>query len=118
MFSEQFFDLLLNFGDDWKVDDVKVNFKLEEVDIYVSYISDNAECPDSMELCSIYDHRNIRRWRHLDTMQFKTFINCSYQLLFPASFHVTTCPDKFKLLLSTMFSVVETASNFNSPFAA
>lgn len=76
MFSEQFFDLLLNFGDDWKVDDVKVNFKLEEVDIYVSYISDNAECPDSMELCSIYDHRNIRRWRHLDTMQFKTFINC------------------------------------------
>ena len=26
MFSEQFFDLLLNFGDDWKVDDVKVNF--------------------------------------------------------------------------------------------
>ena len=51
MFSEQFFDLLLNFGDDWKVDDVKVNFKLEEVDIYVSYISDNAECPDSMELC-------------------------------------------------------------------
>ena len=76
MFSEQFFDLLLNFGDDWKVDDVKVNFKLEEVDIYMSYISDNAECPDSMKLCSIYDHRNIRRWRHLDTMQFKTFINC------------------------------------------
>ena len=28
-----------------------------------------------MELCSIYDHRNVRR-RHLDTMQFKTFINC------------------------------------------
>ena len=51
--------MLLNFGDDWKVDDVKVNFKLEEVDIYVSYMSDNAECPDSMELCSIYDHRNI-----------------------------------------------------------
>ena len=61
MFSEQFFDLLLNFGDDWKVDDVKVNFKLEEVDIYVSYISDNAECPDSMELCSIYDHNSVER---------------------------------------------------------
>jgi len=38
MFSEQFFDLLLNFGDDWKVDDVKVNFNLEEVDIFVIYI--------------------------------------------------------------------------------
>ena len=29
-----------------------------------------------MELCSIYDHRPLRRWRHLDTMQFKTFVNC------------------------------------------
>jgi transposase len=76
MFSEQFFDLLLNFGDDWKVDDVKVDFNLEEVDIFVSYIGDKAECPVSMELCGIYDHRKTRRWRHLDTMQFKTFVNC------------------------------------------
>lgn len=76
MFSEQFFDIVLNFGDEWRVDDVKVNFKLEEVDIYVSYISDKADCPESFETCSIYDHRNSRRWRHLDTLQFKTYINC------------------------------------------
>ena len=30
MFSEQFFDLLLDLGDDWKVDEVKMNFILEE----------------------------------------------------------------------------------------
>ena len=76
MFSEQFFDIVLNFGDEWGVDDVKVNFELEEVDIYVSYISDKADCPESFETCSIYDHRNSRRWRHLDTLQFKTYINC------------------------------------------
>lgn len=76
MFSEQFFDIVLNFGDEWRVDDVKVNFKLEEVDIYVSYISDKADCPESFDTCSIYDHRNSRRWRHLDTLQFKTYINC------------------------------------------
>ena len=76
MFSEQFFDLLLNFGEDWKVEDVKVDFKMDEVDIFVRYIGSKAECPESMELCSIYDHRESRRWRHLDTMQFKTFINC------------------------------------------
>tara|TARA_R110002072_G_C7868386_1_gene527045 strand:+ start:46 stop:1257 length:1212 start_codon:yes stop_codon:yes gene_type:complete len=76
MFSEQFFDLLLDFGDDWKVDDVKVNFKIAEVDIFVSYIGTKADCPESMEPCGIYDHRDNRRWRHLDTMQFKTFINC------------------------------------------
>lgn len=76
MYSEQFFDLLLNFGDDWKVDDVKVNLKLSEVDIYVSFIGNKAYCPESMKQCPIYDHRAIRRWRHLDTMQFKTFVNC------------------------------------------
>lgn len=76
MFSEQFFDLLLNFGDDWKVDDVKANFKSAEVDIFVSYIGKKAECPETFEMCSIYDHRPSRRWRHLDTMQFKTYINC------------------------------------------
>ena len=76
MFSEQFFDMLLNFGDDWKVEDVKIDFIAEEVDIFVSYINSNAECPVSKEFCSIYDHRESRRWRHLDTMQFKTYINC------------------------------------------
>ena len=76
MFSEQFFDLLLDFGDDWKVDTVKADFLLEEVDIFVSYVGSKAECSDTMEMCSIYDYRESRRWRHLDTMQFKTYINC------------------------------------------
>mgnify|MGYP003624236973 CR=1 FL=1 len=76
MFSEQFFDLLSNFGDDWKAEDVKANFNLEEVDIFVSYIGKQAECPETMELCSIYGHRASRRWRYLGTMQFKAFVNC------------------------------------------
>jgi transposase len=76
MFSEQFFDLLLNFGDDWKVDRVKVNYESEEVDVYISYVGLTAECPETTEVCGIYDHRLNRRWRHLDTMQFKTYINC------------------------------------------
>lgn len=76
MFSEQFFDLLLDFGDDWRVDDVKVDFLSEEVDVYVSFIGSRAECPESLEMCPVYDFREVRRWRHLDTMQFKTFINC------------------------------------------
>lgn len=76
MFSEQFFDILLNFGDSWIIDDVKVNFKLEEVDIYVHYRGSKAECPETREMYSIHDRRKSRRWRHLDTLQYKTFINC------------------------------------------
>jgi transposase len=66
MFTEQFFDLLLNFGVDWKVKEVESHPETSEVDIYVEYIGSE----------KIYDYAPPRRWRHLDTMQFKTFINC------------------------------------------
>ena len=77
MFSEQFFDLLLDFGDNWKVERVYANIRTEEVDVFVEYIGKEAEDPDALELCPIYDHAPLRRWRHLDTMQFNTFINFS-----------------------------------------
>ncbi|MFW6099777.1 MAG: helix-turn-helix domain-containing protein [Bacteroidota bacterium] len=77
MFSEQFFDLLLDFDDNWKVERVYANIKTEEVDVFVEYIGKEAEDPDTYELCPIYDHAPSRRWRHLDTMQYKTYINCS-----------------------------------------
>ena len=77
MFSEQFFDLLLNFGDNWKVERVYVNIVTDEVDVLVDYIGNDAEDPETFEKYSIYDHAPLRRWRHLDTMQFKTYITSS-----------------------------------------
>ena len=76
MFSEQLFDLILNFGDEWKVSQVSVNFKTEEVDVSVEYVGKKAKDPDTLEFFSIYDHAPTRRWRHLDTLQYKTYINC------------------------------------------
>ena len=76
MFSEQFFDLLFDFGESWKVTDVKVNFKTEEVDVFVEFMDKQGLCPELDDLYPIYDLRQNRRWRHLDTLQFKTFINC------------------------------------------
>ncbi|MGB3923646.1 MAG: hypothetical protein WBL00_06945, partial [Bacteroidales bacterium] len=60
MFSEQFFDLLLDFGDDWKVNQVSVNSLTEEVDVTIEFISKVAEDPDTLEGCPIYDHAPIR----------------------------------------------------------
>ena len=77
MFSEQFFDLLLNFGDNWKVERVYVNMVTDEVNVFIDYIGKEAEDPETFEKYSIYDHAPLRRWRHLDTMQFKTYINSS-----------------------------------------
>ncbi|MFP4622370.1 MAG: hypothetical protein ACLFM7_13745 [Bacteroidales bacterium] len=36
MFSEQFFDLLLNLGDNWKVEKVYANIRTEEIDVLLS----------------------------------------------------------------------------------
>jgi transposase len=76
MFSTQLFDLVLGFGDSWHVVDVKVNFKNEEVDVFIEYKDKKGSCPELGNLYPIYDRRAERRWRHLDTMQYKTFINC------------------------------------------
>lgn len=76
MFSEQFFDLIFDFGDDWRVERVYLNTKTEEVDVFVEFIGSIENHSNSIQPCSIYDHAPLRRWRHLDTMQYKTYINC------------------------------------------
>ena len=77
MFSEQLFDLILDFGEEWKVERVYLNTKTEEVDVFIEFIGKTAEHPVTLDPCPIYDRAPLRRWRHLDTMQFKTYINCS-----------------------------------------
>lgn len=76
MEAHQLYDLLLNLDDNWRVVEIKTNLRSHEVDIYVEYIEKQAQDPDTCELLPIYDHRENRRWRHLDTMEYKTFINC------------------------------------------
>jgi transposase len=65
MVTEQFYDLLLDFGEDWVVKEVETNLETDEVDIYIEYVGNG-----------VYDYAPTRRWRHLDTLQFKSFINC------------------------------------------
>jgi transposase len=67
MRTEEFFELLLEFGADWKVREVESIPESDEVDIYVEYIG----------TAKVHDVAPPRRWRHLDIMQYKTFINAS-----------------------------------------
>jgi len=60
----------------WMVSSVQLDLKQRTVTISVSY--DNSEpvaCPVCQGHASIYDHQK-RRWRHLDTCQLKTIIEC------------------------------------------
>jgi transposase len=71
---EDFFEKLLNFGSEWRVERVEVN-AANEVDIYLRWNLKvhKKEHLDTFEF--VHDYSNYRRWRHLDIMQFKTFIN-------------------------------------------
>jgi len=76
MFTHQFFDLLLNLNDCWKVEQVDADYLKEGITIKIKYIGKTAECPETFEDCEVYDHAPERVWRHLDTMQYKTHISC------------------------------------------
>lgn len=76
MISEHLFDLILDLEEHWQVKDVTVNSKKQEIIVEIVYTSNKALCSNTRELCGIYDHAPQRKWRHLDTMQYKTFICC------------------------------------------
>jgi transposase len=76
MQTQEFFNLLLEDIDEgWRVKEVKTDVKSKEVDIYLEYTFKKGESPDTGEDCPIYDHRENRRWRHLETLKYRTFLN-------------------------------------------
>jgi transposase len=61
----------------WKVSEVRVDFEGLKVDVWVEWpLERKAPCPECGADCAIYDHREERQWRHLDTMQFQTILHC------------------------------------------
>lgn len=77
MNDTQLYQTLLGITHPWEVRTVELDSDSEEVRIYIHYISKSAQCPKCGLTCSIYDHREERRWRHLDTCHLKTIIICN-----------------------------------------
>lgn len=67
--------LLLGLIPPWLVANVDLDPDKKLVEIVVEWPPDReVECPKCGRSCAIKDHREERRWRHLDTMQFQTVI--------------------------------------------
>jgi transposase len=67
---------ILGVSSPWVVQDVRLELKQRAVTVVVRYDkSIPVACPTCGGQASIYDHQQ-RKWRHLDTMQLKTFIEC------------------------------------------
>lgn len=61
----------------WQVESVELSLEAQRVEIAIEWQGGKrAECPQCGRFCKIYDLREERSWRHLDTMQFKTVLQC------------------------------------------
>lgn len=76
MTPEELYKIILEIDENWEVTSIEVDEKNEEIKVILNYIKAKAVDPSTNEECSIYDHREERSWRHLDTMQYKTYIKC------------------------------------------
>jgi transposase len=76
MFTENLFTKLLQLEQGWIVESVDTDFNTEDIFIQIVCLLDQLEDSETGELCKVYDHAPIREWRHLDTMQYKTYIRC------------------------------------------
>jgi transposase len=77
MSPEELYKIILEIDENWTVSSIEINDTDQEVNVFIEYNKAKAYDPETDEECSIYDHREERSWRHLDTMQYKTFIRCS-----------------------------------------
>ena len=73
---EDHYSLLLGIQSPWEITSVDLKMTENRVDIYVEYMDSTGKCPECGNTHPKYDLRKKRTWRHLDTMQFSTFIHC------------------------------------------
>lgn len=69
------YETVLGLRAPWEVLEVEVDTEAEEVRVYVDAVSSATwRCPECGEAAPGYDRSPERRWRHLDTCQFRTIL--------------------------------------------
>ena len=75
--QEEHYERLLDLDGAWKVIGVNLEISDKRVVVEIGYdLSQEMDCPECGRNCVHYDHREMREWRHLDTMQFETLLRC------------------------------------------
>ncbi len=76
--TKDFFNLIL-FGDEWVVIKIDVDHKKLQVYIDLEYKSDYYEDPETFYPAKLYDHSELREWRHLDILHYRSYVRCRIQ---------------------------------------
>jgi len=85
-----FYNKLLRFGDGWSVFEVNIDEKMMRVDVYVKYDLAYGPCSETGELYKVYDYRQEREWRHLDSLGYATYVHCRLPRIKDSSGHIKT----------------------------
>lgn len=75
MRETEFFGSLLGLTPEWSVASVELLEEAKSVRIWVGHTG-SGSCPVCGQMAAVYDHSEERVWRHLDAMQFMTFVVC------------------------------------------
>ena len=74
---EEHYGQLLDIHSPWEISKVELNMPEPRVDIEIEYTAVSGACPECGAISPKHDDRKRRSWRHLDTMQFATYLHCS-----------------------------------------
>jgi transposase len=79
MTSNDLYSQILGLASPWRVQDVVLNINDQTVHVYVAHDPSlgRLRCDTCGSECPGYDTQSERFWRHLDTMQFMTYLVCS-----------------------------------------
>lgn len=75
--SKDLYYEILGLTEPWEIEEVDLQLDQDKITIHLNYNSRKGFCPECGKESEIYDERVIRRWRHLDTCQLKTYIVAS-----------------------------------------
>jgi transposase len=76
MESAELYRQLLGLTAPWTVERVELNMTKGRVEVYVAHVpGQRFACPECGQELAVYDHLPERSWRHLDSMQFLTYLH-------------------------------------------
>lgn len=74
----ELFERLIGLEEPWFIESIEPRIEDKEIIVRIAYPSGmKGKCPKCGKECIQYDHPRTRQWRHLDTMQFKTLLECA-----------------------------------------
>ena len=76
MQDHELYRQILGIQSPWLVSQVELKLEVGEVHVYLDHeILEYFPCPECGQPSRLYDHQPDRRWRHLDTCQYRTILH-------------------------------------------